>query len=502
MQGPSAGLATVVGPPPGLRVQGHGFLGVEGRAGDPTHSRVLRSFVLAAVGILLLYGVAGSLGTSEGRAMANATLPAAMGLLCLGCAAALVRTSSLMVLMPTPWFLVTSAAYFGLGPLLFVFGPPGTIEDANIFWPVTEESLFRTNVLNAACIVTVVTVYWVSGRSGLLRSVGRLLRMAALPEQQWLKVFLVVGVAVKYLLYLPYAFGVLTFIPASSFMVFGGLSSVALLMLSRRVFSGQWRFLPLFMVVAGLELAGGLLTFSKLEALLVVIFIGVGAYLARPTRTLAVGFCLVAGSAYLVLIPLVNYGRRSVGPSAGASDRGQAFVNYTFGGPAVVPAQDEDIAGWWSRLSYPPVQTFVMDAYDSGAGGTSLQKIPMSLIPRFLWPSKPIVTIGDELTILINRNAGSMSSPTSFGEGYWNGGWLGALGVAVWMGLVFRFFQTICLGQLARGNFGVLPFAAMGTLMGLRADDWFGPTYVGGFAIALAVYASCLTFARALHGNR
>jgi hypothetical protein len=286
-------------------------------------------------------------------------------------------------------------------------------------------------------------------------------------------------------------------------MVFGVFTSVALLLLSRRVFMGQFRLLPLFALVAGLELVGGILTFSKLEALLAVIFIGIGAYLARPTRKMAVSFLVLAVIGYVWLIPLVQYGRQAIGVSANVAKREQAAISFVTGRPIGVASQeDEGIQEWWARLSYAPVQAFVMDAYDIGDRGTSLLAVPMALIPRFLWPGKPVMTTGAQLTYLINGNSQSQSSPTSFGEGYWNGGWLLALGVAAWMGVVFRFFQTSCLDQIAEGNFGVLPFVALGVLMGLRPDDWFGLTYLGGFAIAVVVYVSCLVLARELRGGK
>jgi hypothetical protein len=502
MRGSHPGVATAVEAPAVARRPVYGLLGAAPRPIDAAVSRALRLFVLAASGIVVAYGVAGTLGFSQGRALANASLPVALGLICVGCAAALIRRSSLFVLMPIPWFLLTSAAYFGLGPLLFVYGRPEAIEQANLFYPVTEETLFRTNVLNAVCILTVVAAYWASSRSAPMRSVARLLEMRAVPERRWLIAFLVVGLGVKLTLALPYNFGVLPFVPPTSVMVFGTLASVGSLMLSRRVFLGQLKWLPLLLLVAAVDIGGGVLQFSKLGVLLAVIFIGIGAYLARPKPGVAVSVFLAMSLTYVFLVPLVNFGRRAVGPDAGASARGQATVSFLSGRPMGAASQATEAQGWWLRLSYPPVQAFVMNAYDSGFGGTSLKAIPMSLIPRFLWPNKPIVTIGAQLTYLINGSATSQSSPTSFGEGYWNGGWVLGLGVAAWMGVVFGFFEALCMRQLAGGNFGVLPFAALGMLMGLRPDDWFGPTFVGGFAIALTVYASCLCYAWLIRGRR
>jgi hypothetical protein len=462
----------------------------------------LRTFLSIILTLLIVYVIINLTGTSVAVWVANATLPAAMGVACVLCVGKLVKRSRYWLLSPVPWFLLASALYYGLGPLMHIYGASGSISYGNKFYPVTQNSLIRTNILNAIGVFTVIGVFWLLRRFKVLARPLYALRIQDIDERSWLNIFIIIGLSVKVLVYLPYAYGVLPFVPPASIMVYGYFSSAAMLILSWNFFAGNRRVLTLLVALAGFELVGALLTFSKLEALQVVLFFGIGAYLGKPSKKVAVaaGVMLVLG--YVVLIPLVKAGRHAVGASASMSERSSATQSYL--GEASEGEQDHNdgIQTWWVRLCYANVQAFIMDAHDAGMPGTSLGDLPAMLVPRFLWPDKPIVTKGDQLTYLINGSSTSMSSPTSIGEGYWNYGWLGAIAVACWVGFVFHIIQTLCEGQFEKGIFGATPFALLGLMLGIRTDDWFGPAYFGGFFILLSVYATCLVLALAQQGHR
>ncbi|NWF73959.1 MAG: YdcF family protein, partial [Nitrospirae bacterium] len=59
------------------------------------------------------------------------------------------------------------------------------------------------------------------------------------------------------------------------------------------------------------------------------------------------------------------------------------------------------------------------------------------------------------------------------GEGYWNGGWLGVVGVGMVLGFLFSIIGPFSLRVLESRQFIFLPIVFGGILMGLRIDDWF-----------------------------
>jgi hypothetical protein len=456
--------------------------------------------VLAAVGSV--FGLLEAFDMADMFATANMSLPAVMFASCFGAAVLATRGARVALLSPLTWFLLASAAYFGLGPLLFYYGSPETLNYVQAFYFVTDHSLLRVNLLSAICIFTVVATYHLVRRQRILSGFESGLRVGHVSWQRWLVVYAIVGFTVKYFLYLPYAYGLLAFVPPSSITVYGFLTFPALVLLSRAVFSGARRYAVVLGIVTSLEILAGLLTFSKLEVLLTIVALAIGAHLATRRLRVVASFFGGALVVYYLTIPLVNYGRRQVGISGSAETRSSVVGDYARGEGRVSDEGADSIQVWWSRMCYANAQAFVMDAYDAGQPGTSLENQLVALVPRFLWPSKPIITRGDTLTYLINGSTSSMSSPTSFAEGYWNGGWSMAVAFAAWIGVVFAFADEVCLRRLAAGDMGPLPLACLTVVVGLRPDDWFGPNYLGGFAIIITVHLACIGAALVLRAGR
>lgn len=81
-------------------------------------------------------------------------------------------------------------------------------------------------------------------------------------------------------------------------------------------------------------------------------------------------------------------------------------------------------------------------------GGWSLAFIPMSYVPRVLWPEKPRFETGQWVTDNFGHGPGIESSTgcTWMGELYFNFGWTGLLVGMTLLGMWFRFLQEYFLG--------------------------------------------------------
>src|SRR6185437_16813150 len=79
-----------------------------------------------------------------------------------------------------------------------------------------------------------------------------------------------------------------------------------------------------------------------------------------------------------------------------------------------------------SRLSYVNIDAFVVDRYDSGVPGDTFHNAGAVVIPRVLWPNKPIITqLGSDLNLRVFGQEGSSLGIGHFAEAYWNFGWWG-----------------------------------------------------------------------------
>ena len=97
-----------------------------------------------------------------------------------------------------------------------------------------------------------------------------------------------------------------------------------------------------------------------------------------------------------------------------------------------------------------------------------VSSLAIYLIPRFLWPDKPVMARpGAEFNAQVQN---IIDSPTKvgisvYGDGYLKLGWLGAILYPLLMGLVFGFITGKSYAQVARRDFLYLPAIFIGMRM-------------------------------------
>jgi hypothetical protein len=237
------------------------------------------------------------------------------------------------------------------------------------------------------------------------------------------------------------------------------------------------------------------MTFSKMEIILTLLAVALGMYLTRPNLRRLIGWAALLLLLYVaVLSPFVLFARVAY-RAQGVEDVGQLKAAVSeFGATS-----RDDLAGlvpgvqtWWTRLNYANAQAFAMEDYDTGVGGDTFALLPYTVIPRIVYPDKPIMTTGQEFTLAVTGNW-KLSDSTStgagaFAEAYGNGGWPTVLAACAYMGLLFGVFARFAMTRIAAGRYIFVPVIMMGIVMGLRPDDWFVPTYVGAAVEAVVWY--------------
>ena len=116
----------------------------------------------------------------------------------------------------------------------------------------------------------------------------------------------------------------------------------------------------------------------------------------------------------------------------------------------------------------------------SGAPGNTLRDAAAVLVPRIIWPDKPIITkLGADLNVLVFGRNGSQLGVGHFGEAYWDFGWFGILPFMAVLALILSVFTRFTISVMARGDWLFLPVVAIGVRMGLRVDGHFVPDILG-----------------------
>ena len=211
-----------------------------------------------------------------------------------------------------------------------------------------------------------------------------------------------------------------------------------------------------------------------------------GFYLARPARkTLAVGLVLLA-LVYFVSVPFVSFARFAVRGStatgADVNDRVSVTAEYLRRPTSVLVSDDDQ--GWWSRVNLSNIQAFAMMLHDRGSPGDTFESVAYALVPRILWPNKPLMSPGTDFNYLASGNDESASSPGVFAEAYWNGGWPLVVVVCTYLGGLFAWFARSARRAIAAKDVRWLPCTLFGILMAFP-ENWFISTYVSGTIVAL-----------------
>src|SRR5579862_6223227 len=90
---------------------------------------------------------------------ANAYGPLCLLVICVLGAYRLIQKEMALVWSPMMWFLLAYSVYYGIGPLLYIYGTPQAVARVNSYYFADEHALYRSNLLNVAALLTVCAAY-------------------------------------------------------------------------------------------------------------------------------------------------------------------------------------------------------------------------------------------------------------------------------------------------------------------------------------------------------
>jgi hypothetical protein len=151
------------------------------------------------------------------------------------------------------------------------------------------------------------------------------------------------------------------------------------------------------------------------------------------------------------------------------------------------PAARENTA--WARFCYLAPQAAALNFYDQGTPSGTFGLIGWSLLPRVLFPSKPVITAGAaDFHYQITGQAGSAAGTGVFVDGYYNLGWWGVIFVGIAVGLILGLTSAFAAQVYEARATMWMPLALLGSFMGFRIDgafvaDYWGPFVLFGYAL-------------------
>jgi hypothetical protein len=469
---------------------------------------------LLAMSLILL--AINSLGLLD-QQYAMVVIPITLLACCSLAAFKLIQRRPITLLTTYPWVLLVIGLFHGLGSLAPIMSNRETQAYISGSYAVTPDRLLRTNTLNLVGLsaLSLGVLFGHSLGSGGRAQSGRNVfrQIDSHSAAAMAKVALGIGLPVLFLLRLPAQFGWLPFVVPGSIQQLASFVHVALIILAYLTEKKYPNAAVTLCAIVPVVLLSETIVFSKEASLMVVIMPFIGFFLGsrKLSRLFWGGVCCAA--AYVLLVPVVNEARlllaaqeRSVVGEIGVplSKRMEVLgeaIDRRWMTSNVVVTPIGRIQFWWSRLCYNNVQAFGMNQYDQGNPGDSLKHSIATLVPRVLWPNKPITAMqGIEFQQLFtgrwhdNRTSVGIGV---FGEGYWIGGWWGVVLVSIGIGIQLAIMSNLVFLHERRGDVMAFIFCFLYGIITARAfDKWIVMSYIGNIPIYVALYLVSMLAAR------
>lgn len=423
---------------------------------------------------------------------ANRYLPMLYIAVCAAIVTARLRHNGLFLWTPITWFFVMSALTFGMGPLIYYFGNESSIRFMDLFSLMDDRMLLRTNLLNTVGTLMVCLGHFVVHTTSW-RPTGKRVphedRLEFARRMFWR--ILIVALPLKWGVFIPMYMDMFDFIIPASVQTIANLLGICISLAFYIWLSGERKFawLAIFLFVA--DAATSLLIFSKFYLISPIIHATIGIFMARPKlRVLLIGaVAVIAG--YMWVKPLTDIGRGEFyHKQKSLSSRITLIYDYIAGN--LEPSSYETLSNsehWWTRQSFASTEAHLIDAYDSGHPGNTINDFWVAFIPRAVWPDKPdISAAGRNLNYALFGNDTTSIGATVYGEAYWNGGWLVVALASIFIGIVFSVLGKLSLYYMQAMDLRFLPVAVIGIYYGLAIQEWFVLTFVGGIPLFFGIW--------------
>ncbi len=421
---------------------------------------------------------------------ANIISPSLIMLLCPAIGYVLVKKEPYYIWSPVPWFLLACGLFFGLGPLVLVFGNIDSITYANAYFVIDDSMFLRTNILNTIGISLTLLFVYIFHNNTIPQKNNWLLPKKSYPVKEVLMAFLLIGLPLQYIFSWPYKIGILGWTLPGIIITFADLGAQSIILLYILSMQNR-RYDMFFWALLVVEFTSAAMTFSKLEVIMIILYLIIPAYSCKKKVDRLIGWIIGVFALYVfILNPFVS-AARIYSSLTGVSNLGKFFdtlINYRHVGIEELYGDMVNVQGWWTRLNYANAQAFAMSEYDHGRNGNSLMLAFYTFVPRFIFPEKPTIPMGRYFNGIATGNFYSNSAPGFFGEAYWNGGWVCLFFISILYAFLLSFLSVLSMCNIKNGNYLFVPVAIIGIKMGLHMDGWIVPITLGGFLHAIFLY--------------
>ncbi len=420
--------------------------------------------------------------------------PLALGIILATSTWRMLQANATNIWTPLFWFRVSTTVYFSVGNCFVYFAGDASLDSITAYYAFDDTEFWNVNFL-----VTVSVLIILGAARLTLNATGNFFSSdrpapvetstaASTARLRWAIFFLVCGAVVELTVGMPHRFGWVAVIPSSIGVFEFSRSGLALLVYHGLV-SRSRKVLLVAAGLAGMLTLYHALSFSKQSILLVLLACGIPLVWVKPKASRVLSILLVMVVVYFVSVPFVTFGRNVAGYERSIAARFDSVSTYV--------AQDSEKSrrSAFIRLCYVHPAAFAMSLYDSGSEAHWPPLLAATLVPRVIWPDKPIITdIGTQFNVLATGNPNSASSPGIFADSYWAMGWMGVFVFLTPLGILFGIVTAFVRARLRERDWAFLPLASFGLFMGARVDGAYLPDVAGATVLLLGLYVALRIF--------
>lgn len=415
----------------------------------------------------------------------------------------LLRLEATLVWMPITIFVLSSALFYGFGPLCFALGSEGTKTYLALrLIKASPDELVRASKLSMVGILFVF-----AGALATLRIAGHRLvaarrreRMSPFSAEMLTVAFLGLGLVLKYGLWYPSTWGLIDVTVPGFMALFTALAALGFGLFAFVAFTRRGFLIALFFALWLIDFLFTTLAFAKIDLMLAMVLPIAGYFLAtRKFVPTGLAVCL-AIATYSFAQPMVTYARFAGIEDFNASgyfDRAETIYTYIIERPETPQnIVFEGAQRWWTRLEFSAKQAYAMNLHDRGVTSSSLLQLPILFIPRVVWPDKPELRgPGQDFYFLLTGRDTNRMSISVYGDLFWQFGWLGVLLVAPVIGMILVLMTNKLLPHIRSRDFIYFPLVLIGLRFALIDPNKYVINGVLSTATFFLTYALIIGFA-------
>lgn len=417
------------------------------------------------------------------------------------------------VLEPLTWFLLGSGIFFGLGTFAGGLQVHGY---SKVLFGESVGHLAHISLLNSISVFTILifgtaVLRMFRAKTYPAASGAEEFRISALISILRVLIFIAVANIILNFYFFPLANNLLlrsfldklVYIFPATFLVFGIVHKYSTVRIRLAVY-----------LVGISAILDGLLLLNKYQILMPIIAFSIGFLVSKPSVKQLLVMAAIPILCFLMLNPLISMARLHHLHDPYKNDISQriAILNDVFYSaffdntkkinPEGTARSDMDTKSKlnidsrlrWAliRFDTTTVQGYLINEYDNGRKGVSLEQFWVALIPRVLWRDKPIITdVGNQLSVQLYSRPDMISSstaPTYSAEAYWNGGYYLVIITSIYLGCLFGLCSHLAASQKFARNPAYLVVAFPMILSAVFLESWIVATYIGGVFTAIIFF--------------